>query len=652
MKYLSCRIDNSLKLIDFIFPVLGGLGFGIFWWLIQNMNTSVRYVLTNEIDKVERLLLLDYILICVLIFCLIWIVLLALGIRPARTSRILGGFAVMPLIFMLLSDVKAQAGDFYTLLLLGFLVLYLYVTLRDTPLLKPGQGVAWRKYSVLFAIAGSMMYSLYFSLYTIDRHNSLLTSAYDFGIFEQLIYNIVHSGKPISTFYNDGSDLNFLTAVHFSPLLYLVAPFYALFQDARTLLVLQSIWLGAGAIPIYLLSKEKSQSNLFALAICLSYLIHPALHGVNSYDFHALAFAGTPLLFSLYFFEKGRYRAFLLLLLLAFLAREEISLTGIAIGVYLLCFRKHYRLGISVVLLSSLYYCFATRVILSGNLYLNRYAEVVADGFQGSRGILITIITNPLYLLKYLIYDTRKVWYLLVMFSPVCFLPILSKRRLIILVPSLLISLLACYPSQFAIHAQYPIITLALIYYCTACAGGLVTKTRLPLVALILVISSAILNANYGQIRLPHLFNRSGTSTASPIVKKATPNAVHQSTTAKMPVSSRQQHSITVKKLIERIPKDASVSGLNRIVAQLSARRVINLFPVNNDCDYLVIDTHPTASYSPLKKRRSEAIERLIEILKAGHYGVLDHKDGCYLLQKGAETGQNNHFAQLLLSIQ
>ena len=171
--------------------------------------------------------------------------------------------------------------------------------------------------SVLLA---ALAYFVYMSFLTVGRHNAFLTHSHDLGIHDQVVYAILHGGVMRSTLYGEGA-INYI-GDHVSPIFYLLAPLYALRQDARTLLVLQSLFLARGPALVYA-GARKTGSEALGVALALSYLLHPALHGANTFDFHQIVIAVPLLLLSLYFLEIGRDRPFLACLTLALLTREE-----------------------------------------------------------------------------------------------------------------------------------------------------------------------------------------------------------------------------------------------------------------------------------------------------------------------------------------
>ncbi|MEI2692558.1 MAG: DUF2079 domain-containing protein [Anaerolineae bacterium] len=160
-------------------------------------------------------------------------------------------------------------------------------------------------------------YALFMGAATLARHNTFGTYAFDLGIHSQALASIAHRGYPLVTLYGPTPVNQF--GDHFAPIFYLLTPLALLFDDARALLVVQTLLLASGVAPVYLLARSQLASPALALALAAAYLLFPALHGVNTFDFHEIALAVPLLLWSLYFLERDRFRLFGLFLALAFL---------------------------------------------------------------------------------------------------------------------------------------------------------------------------------------------------------------------------------------------------------------------------------------------------------------------------------------------
>ncbi len=91
------------------------------------------------------------------------------------------------------------------------------------------------------------------------------------------------------------------------------------------------------------------------------------------------------------------------------------------------------------------------------------------------------------------------------------------------------------------------------------------------------------------------------------------------------------------------VPPDASVSTTSDIVPHVSHREKVYLFPIVNEADYILFDSDPSANFWPYVglNSRARAVQTLAPYLASGEYGVVREQDGCLLLRRGADTGQD-----------
>ena len=179
------------------------------------------------------------------------------------------------------------------------------------------------------------LYTLFFSKYTIEKHKAFLTYAWDLGIFNQAMYTTIRHGKFLYyTLETHVNPSNCFFGIHFSPILLLILPFYALKPGPEILLVIQSALIALGALPVYWLTRDLLNDRIDGLALAASYLLYPALHGVNCFDFHIEAFIPVFLLFAIYFFFKEMWKAYFLSLLLTLMCLEQTSFLVLLLGFY------------------------------------------------------------------------------------------------------------------------------------------------------------------------------------------------------------------------------------------------------------------------------------------------------------------------------
>ncbi len=473
----------------------------------------------------------------------------------------------------------------------------------------------------------SATYGVLFSIFTVSEHNTFHTHAYDLGIFDQVMYYATNQGKMLFTVVQNPPSS--FWGVHFSPVLYLLTPFYALYQDARTLLVAQSALLGAGAVVLYALTLHLTKRTLLALALSVSYLLYSALHGVNSFDFHEVAFAPLLLLLTLYCLEKDRLPLFWLFLTLSLLIKEDVALTGAAIGLYILA-RGRLVLGLMVTGLCTAFFFTVVQVLIpyfgngSYNLIEGRFGEVVAPGSQGLVGVIQTGLSNPLYLLFYVVSNPAKLAYLLQLFVPVLFLPLLAGRAWLVILPALATALLSSFAGQFSIGNQYPAVVIPLVYFLAALGLSRVPRVHHTGLVVALVASSLLMmNYHYGGL-LP-----------------AAPEGREQL------VHPRAESQGTLQRMLAQIPPQASVAATGTFVPHLSSRPVALMLPHTKEADFVLADLRRGGNYWPIT--RAKSLETLNSLLSSGEYVVREHDAACcVLLERGQSAAQN---AQVLRSL-
>ncbi len=643
----------------------GGYGLAWFLWAVRHPAWLPDLILANELPAGARPALLWALLLGMAAALAAWAAagLLArrrgqdASLARARAGVLLATFGLLAWPPLLALPGIQKDWPFFTLALIGSLALAGFLCANQTlrlwsPALAPqsrrarpapgpagaaappatNAGSSLRRRPVSRA-AGALLlvlllvlaYFAFMSVLTVARHNAYLTHAFDLGIHDQVVYNALHAGYLRST-QHGAQAINYLRE-HFAPILYLLAPLYAIYPDARTLLVLQSLLLALGALPVYLLAHRKTGSLGLAVALAASYLLFPALQGINTFDFHQVAPATVLLLFSLYFLETDRLAPFLVTLGLAMLAKEEVALTAAAIGVYALLAKRRYRLGALVTAVSLAYFVTVVAWImpaLGGGAQVNRFEGLMAPGTRGFGGVFKTVLTNPVFVLNFIVSNPAKLLYLGQLFLPVCGLPLLAGAGWLVALPALGMALLSSAETQYTIGYHYPATLVPGIYFLAVLGAARLDPSRYRRLAVAAAVLLAGLACNY---EYGWLWGRNFSGFPQP-----TPH----------------QQALTA--LLQEVPRDASVSSLSDLVPHLSNRANVYLFPIVNDADYLALDTDPKANFWPFvgATGRSDAQQAIAPYLTSGRYGLVDARDGGLLLRRGAATTRNPEGLQAL----
>lgn len=282
-------------------------------------------------------------------------------------------------------------------------------------------------------------YIALFSFLSIFRLYSFGSHYYDLGIMHQVVFNTFkgdfleftnpHKIVSISQFYKlnlrDLEQLNTLRfAIHFDPILALLSLFYFVWEGPETLLVLQSLIIGLGALFVYKIARLVLKSKFLSFLFGVLYLFYYPLHFINLFDFHAVSLSPTLLLAGVYFLLKENFRLnykALIFLFLATLTKENVILVIFLIFIWVyLKSKNHVYLILSF--LSFVYFIavvkflmpyFAGGSFFGGKYYSFSLQENLQRFFSKATFEYLKNLTSPLLFLPF--------------FSPFNLLPALSE---------------------------------------------------------------------------------------------------------------------------------------------------------------------------------------------------------------------------------
>jgi uncharacterized membrane protein len=200
------------------------------------------------------------------------------------------------------------------------------------------------EWAVILAV---ICYTVIFSCFTILRYMNFHAYAWDLGIFNQSFWTTTHNGKlfvsTVEQFLTQPGPLQgSFFGTHFSPILFVLVPFYSVFSFPQTLLISQALVLALGAVPLYFFAKNALNNKVIAVVFSIAYLFYPLLQGVNWFDFHVQVF--LPLFFfsTMYFLVKEKWLPYFVFIFLSLTVAENVPITVVFIGLYCFWrFRKH-----------------------------------------------------------------------------------------------------------------------------------------------------------------------------------------------------------------------------------------------------------------------------------------------------------------------
>lgn len=351
-------------------------------------------------------------------------------------------------------------------------------------------------YAFCLIIAFTLYYITFFTSSTIVKHYNFQTNACDLGIFDNLNCKFAHLKSSYNTFEN----FNHFRDVHFSPILFLFTPLYLIFKSPLLLLIAQSLLLGIPSIFVYLISLKFTSQKLISLSLAFSYLLSPALHGVNNYDFHEVSFLPVLVLGAFYCLSEKRNFIYFILIILICFVKEDSSLSAFMIGIYAFSLKEN-KIGYITCTISIVYFLIVTKVIMN-TLMISRFSDFTATGIEGLEGIMATLLSNPAFVIKFILSYDIRIFYWCILLTPVLFLPLRSKYNFMLILPSAFISLLSNSNVQNSIDFHYSACILPFVYMLTIIGLNNIGKNYYIPITILVLVNSFLLNSLYGGLYL------------------------------------------------------------------------------------------------------------------------------------------------------
>ncbi len=293
-----------------------------------------------------------------------------------------------------------------------------------------------------------------------------MTHCFDFGLFAQMFHYMKETGECLTTCERDGLLSHF--AVHFSPIYYLILPFYMIVPHPCTLVVAQAVIVVSGVIPLVLLCRKLELRNITAVFFSVIYLLYPAFLGGCFWYLHENCFLAPLVLWYLYLSEKGYVWQTMIIAVLALTIKEDAAVYVAVIALYFICSRKNIPCNILILAFSIAYFIVVTKLMAEYGLGImtdSRYSAYVYDD-GGLITVVKSVIQNPVFTVKE-VFKEEKFLFLIQTSLPMCFLNFAIKKapKLLLFIPYFLVNLMPNWPYQYDIGFQYGFGSGALLIY-------------------------------------------------------------------------------------------------------------------------------------------------------------------------------------------
>ena len=339
------------------------------------------------------------------------------------------------------------------------------------------------RYILIVAMLG---YIALFAYWANKNQDGVGTQAFDLGIFDQGVWLLSKLKDPFITI--NGRQL---FGDHSSFILLPFALVYRVIPSAKVLLFAQTIALGAAAIPVFLIAREKLRSEGYAACLAVVYLIHPVTGWTNLEQFHPDSFEVPLVLFGFWFMLKHRWVGYFACVGLLLLVKEDVALFTFALGVYV-ALKHNRRVGQVTCLVSAVYFGLIFLVVIpalneGGSIYGTRLP------FGGPEGLLRKTLTHPGAVVAHAL-TRRRFFYLWQLLAPVAFAAVLAPSVLLIAGAPLFVNFMSGFPYQYDVHYHYSTLILPTIMVATIAGLARVTP-ELRRHAIVLVTAAAFVFA-------------------------------------------------------------------------------------------------------------------------------------------------------------
>ena len=270
---------------------------------------------------------------------------------------------------------------------------------RTRPRLSPAQSRAggrlgrrgvWEPSPAQVALALALVvWIVTFAVLVYRRQDRFWSVDFDMGLHDQSVWLLAH-GRGFLTIRGLQVFGHHATFGY-----YLFVPFYWLGAGAQFLNLAQVVWLALGAIPVFLLARERLTSEWAAVALATAFLLHPALQFFSAELFHPEVMAVTPLLCAYYCSVRRRWGWFALWCVVAVSWKEDVALAVVVLGL-IVALRGDRKIGLGTSGLALGWFALWTLVLFPAINGGSVQSEGLYTGVGGNaRGIVSTLFDDP-----------------------------------------------------------------------------------------------------------------------------------------------------------------------------------------------------------------------------------------------------------------
>lgn len=314
--------------------------------------------------------------------------------------------------------------------------------------------------SAIIVAAVTLVVLIFVCVTSIGRHRTFVTTGFDFGIFVQMFHSLADTFTAVITCERETFLSHF--NVHASYIFYFLTPFYAIFPNENTLLIMQAVLAMGGVIPLFLMAQKHKFSGFPLIAVCMTYIFCTGLLAPCYYDFHENALLPTLLMWLLYAVDQRKYVLLYIMSVLVCIVKEDAPLYVMCIAMYFFFDEKSKKRlhGLLVTGLSFIYFVIITNWLAEhgdGHMMARtRLGILTIDADAGFAGIAENVLLHPGYFFSLLVKEETLLFFLQTMI-PLLFLPLMTKKihRFLLIVPYVIMNLVIGAGYTYAANIEY-----------------------------------------------------------------------------------------------------------------------------------------------------------------------------------------------------
>ena len=298
-----------------------------------------------------------------------------------------------------------------------------------------------------------------FAVLVVRRQERFGSVALDTGLYDQAIWLLAH-GKDFITVRGLP-----VFGHHANPAFYFLVPAYWFGAGANFINVIQVVALGLGAIPLYLLARDKGLGAWPSAALGSIWLLHPATQFFAWEQFHPETMAITPLLAAYVCAERRSWRWFAFWVVFAISWKEDVAIAVAMLGL-VVAIRGNRKIGLLTAGAAIAYFLFVMQVLLPAvSGHPAAYGDFYAGVGGSASGVIKTTFTDPGLIAGRVFSDSSSnfAWKMFAPFGVVP--PLLAPIPLLIGLPQFFLDLVSDVEFTRTIvyrYAALPLVAIAL----------------------------------------------------------------------------------------------------------------------------------------------------------------------------------------------